>query len=151
MGTRAENKFLETYNNGLNVSDDPCYVSSYSNDGYFGDTNYLGKDSILYDNTDLTTSSGFKLDENGQYELTTDNKHIFFNHTDPNQYNACQYHSYHCQPSRLNFLVSKKILSTGTRKTPANASHDSTCNSLYLLVFYLFHHDAFLFKLDYDT
>ena len=82
MGTRAENKFLETYNNGLNVSDDPCYVSSYSNDGYFGDTNYLGKDSILYDNTDLTTNNGFKLDENGQYELTTDNKHIFFNHTD---------------------------------------------------------------------
>lgn len=78
MGTRAENKFWELYTSG-NV------VTNEEDDDYFGDDfldNDLANIECINSYSALTDSAGHQLNENGYYDISTDNKFIFFNRTD---------------------------------------------------------------------
>ena len=99
MGARAENKFWNLYNgededrqkDNIITDDyladeyllrDVCesfYDNPFDNE-YFND-DYLGDDS-LGNPDEYTDSEGNLLNENGQYDIETDNKFIFFNQTE---------------------------------------------------------------------
>lgn len=82
IGTRAENKFWELYDHGIN-NEDNVNDKQYYEDDYFIlndalEDNYV-KDQISLDNISLKDSDGYNIEENNIYEIETDNKFIIFN------------------------------------------------------------------------
>lgn len=81
MGARAENKFWGLYDNIEYMRKYVCDpYSNYENDGYFSDEDFLEEEPDIT-NPELIDSEGMELGDNESYEITTDNKFIFFNRT----------------------------------------------------------------------
>lgn len=71
MGLRAENKFARYYNNEKDMW---CEEGSLFPDGYI-------QEELGMKNLQILTNDGYDITEYGEYDIETDNKHIFFNRT----------------------------------------------------------------------
>lgn len=73
IGTRAENKFARYYNGGEEVWCDNITENAFPE-------GFINTESSLK-NVDVMTDDGFNINTYGEFDIKTDNKHIFFNRT----------------------------------------------------------------------